>query len=74
MNIAGESLKLNGGMRIVTHNRTMEEKIEKIIELDKKFFQQEIYKFKRTKDEIKGYESAFKFQLERLELLLRESK
>lgn len=52
----------------------IKEKIKKIIELDKNFLKKEKHKFGRTPDEIKGYECAFKFQLERLESLLKEKK
>jgi len=50
----------------------LKEKIKKIIELDKSFLKSEKHKFRRTKDEIKGYECGFKFQLKRLESLLNE--
>jgi len=52
----------------------LKEKIKKIIELDKNFLNKEEYKFGRTSDEIKGYECAFKFQLERLNSLLNEKE
>jgi len=52
----------------------IKEKIKKIIELDKKFLKKEKHKFRRTPDEIKGYECAFKFQLKRLESLLNENQ
>ncbi len=51
----------------------LKEKIKKIIELDKEFIKKEKHKFGRTSDEIKGYESCFFFQLNRLESLLNES-
>ena len=52
----------------------LKEKIKKIIELDKNFLKKEKHKFGRTPDEIKGYECAFKFQLERLKSLLNEKE
>lgn len=52
----------------------LKEKIKKIIELDKSFLKSEKHKFRRTKDEVKGYECAFKFQLKRLESLLNEKE
>jgi len=48
----------------------MKDKIKRIIKLDEEFLKKEEYKIGRTREEIKGYELAFRFQLERLKSLL----